>query len=214
MKKDIFLVDFDDSLIATTNFLVHIYNQVTTDQVDIKDFIEMETWRLVPRYGKLMSEIVDAIVDDPTMIPPIPGATEFLEYLFDRKDTQIIILTKRYYAQVIYDYLKEQINPKNWNDKRIRVVFVEKSAQKALLEQRIDTQKYNLHLFDDRLPVHEAFSKLTTAWMWHCPWNDRTIFRYNGNGGARFHYYNDLHEVVKKLENNQFMPSKTDHTHP
>lgn len=203
-KKHIFLVDFDDTLVSTTDFLVKIYNQITTDQVDIKDFIEMETWRLVPRYGSMFSEIVKAIVDDPTCIPPITGAKEFLEYLFAKEDAQIIILTKRSIGQVIYDYLQNVISPFNWDEDKIRVVFVEKSAQKAILEKRIDRDKYHLHLFEDRLPVHEAFSYLDSAWMWKRPWNDTNVFKYKGNGGAKFHTYTDFHEVILKLYKNDY----------
>ena len=201
-KKHIFLIDFDDTLVNTSEFLISIYNQISSDQVDIKDFIEMETWRLVPRYRPLFSEIVNAVVDDPSRIPPLSYAREFLEWIFADKKNQIIILSKRYIAQVIYDYLKKIIRPQNWDCKRIRIVFVEKSAQKALLEKRIDTSKHHLHLFEDRLPVHEEFHELSSAWMYHRPWNDRSIFKYKNNIDTPFHYYNDFSDVLKIIRNN------------
>jgi hypothetical protein len=201
MKKHIFLIDFDDTLVNTSEFLINIYNQISSDHVDIKDFIEMDTWRLIPRYRSLFSEIVNAVVDDPTCIPPLPGSREFLEFIFVENNCQIIILSKRYIGKAIYDYLKNIIRPQNWDCNRIRIVFVEKSSQKALLEQRIDTSKYHLHLFEDRLPVHEEFKQLSSAWMYHRPWNDRDIFNYKGNNRTKFHYYNNFHDVMKIMRN-------------
>jgi hypothetical protein len=171
MKK-IILLDFDDTLAQTSQHIINCYNAISSDNVDIDDFICEYTWHNLPIHKELWKHIVDVIVKDPSSIPPVDGMAQFLNTI-DHDIYDVIFLSKRYGKNIINKYLIDH-GVKEYIVHLYYHVLVSENEQKTryIKELRSIDVDAKITYFEDRCDVvTSVYEFCNTVFVRRCPWN-------------------------------------------
>lgn len=192
------IFDFDDTLINTANHCISCYNRITSDTISVNDFICEFTWDNLFTYKTLWRELIAAVVNDPTAIPPIKGSIEFLNGMFS-SENEIFILSKRYGKSIIKNYLKENGIKQIFLDK-IRYILVSENEEKSKFIKQIKytTLLDKIFYFEDRADVVEmCIDDCYQIFVYNRPWNLRLR---NLKSSNKIIFYSDFNEIKERCK--------------
>lgn len=183
-KKKLVVLDFDDTVVKTTEHICKCYSALTGDEITNEDFLSEFIWDNVPRYKDVFRSMITAIQDDPSKLELMDGFKSFINKL-NPDYIDIVILSKRTGLKQIRKYIESITTVP------IKYALVKTIEEKIEMIERFHDIYIGIYLFEDRMDALKGsmLDYCAKVYMPQRAWNE---YQHETSQIKKFKSYKDL----------------------